>query len=612
MNHEMGFVEEDYSARMSDLKLWQRLVAFIAPQWRWVVLAVILSFIITGTSLMLPRIMQIGLDRYIVNAQMEMEERIQGIGGLSFYFIVLICIGFIANFFQVLVLEWTGQRIMQSLRQRLFSHVLDLDLSFFNSLPIGKLVTRLTNDIQNLYEMFTSVIITLFNEGVRLAGILAIMFWLNWSLALILSATFPIMMVITLWFGRLSRNAFRRIRAHLAEINAFIQESISGMTVIQLFLREADLGRRIARLNGKYRDAAFYQIHVFGIFVPLIEVMNSVAMALIIWYGGGEIIRDNMTIGILAAFISYMRLFFQPLRELSQKYTIVQSAMTSAERIFELLETRNKLPAPDSVVIPGDSLGTIEFSGIEFEYEPGRPVIRDLSLKVRTGETLAIIGATGSGKTTIINLLERFYDPVKGVVLLNGADLRKVDSRWLREQVGIVMQDVFIVPGSIRENILLDRRVSEEDLRRIVALSQLSDLVDSLPDGLNTRIGEGGMNLSAGQKQLLAFGRVLARNPRVLVLDEATANVDTETEMLVERAIQAAMHNRTSIVIAHRLSTIRRADRIVVMDAGRIVEEGTHDSLMAAGGLYHHLQTLQNGTNHENGLQPEQVAESVS
>ena len=286
MKHEASYSEEDLEVRMSDLKLWGRLFGFVGPQWRWVTLAVVLSLVITGTSLVLPRLVQLGLDRYIIDTRMEAAARMEGIARLSSIFIAMILIGFIANFFQVLVLERTGQKIMHALRQRLFSHVVHLDLSFFNSHPVGKLVTRLTNDIQNLYEMFTSVIITLFNEGIRLVGILAILFWMNWRLALILSATFPVMMVITLWFGRLSRNAFRRIRAHLAEINAFIQESVSGITVIQLFLREADLGKRFMQLNDRYRDAAFYQIHVFGIFVPLIEVMNSVAMALIIWYGG--------------------------------------------------------------------------------------------------------------------------------------------------------------------------------------------------------------------------------------------------------------------------------------------------------------------------------------
>jgi ATP-binding cassette, subfamily B, multidrug efflux pump len=595
MQHEYGYFEDDHIGQIGDIRLWRRLFRFIVPQWRWVLVAVLLSFIVTATSLALPRLIQEGMDRYIVSGDLGLEERLSGLSRLGAIFLVIILVGFVSNFFQVIALEWTGQNIMQAIRRRLFTHVLSLDLAFFNAHPVGRLVTRLTNDIQNMYEMFTSVIITLFNDGVRLFGILAILYWMNWRLTLLLCATFPVMLVITTCFGRLSRDAFRRLRTHLAAINAFIQEAVSGVSVIQLFLREKDTHRRLVELNDRYYQAAYYQIWIFGIFIPLIEVMSSVSLALIIWYGGREILREHMTIGVLAAFIAYMRLFFQPVRELSQKYSIVQSAMASAERIFHLLETRDSLPTVDHPVVPGEVRGEIAFAQVNFAYEPDRPVIKDLSFLTHAGETLAIVGATGSGKTTLINLLERFYDPCAGVISLDGVDLRQVDLNWLREQIGLVMQDVLIVPGTVRENILLDRELSEEALERIVMLSQLSGMVRRLPQGLDTRIGEGAMDLSSGQKQLLALARVFARNPRILVLDEATANVDTETEMLIEQAIQAALTDRTSIVIAHRLSTIRRADRILVMDHGRIVEQGTHDALMEQRGLYYHLQTLQNG-----------------
>ncbi len=595
MQHDYGYFEDDHVGQIGDARLWRRLIGFVVPQWRWVATAVLLSFIVTATSLMLPRLIQEGMDRYIIGADLGTEERVSGLTGLAAVFLAVILIGFIANFLQVIALEWTGQNIMQAIRRRLFTHVLSLNLTFFNAHPVGRLVTRLTNDIQNMYEMFTSVIITLFNDGVRLFGILAILYWMNWRLALLLCATFPVMLVITTGFGRLSRDAFRRLRTHLAAINAFLQEAVSGVSVIQLFLREKDTQRRFVELNDRYYQAAYYQIWIFGIFIPLIEVMSSVSLAVIIWYGGKEILQDHMTIGVLAAFIAYMRLFFQPVRELSQKYSIVQSAMASAERIFQLLETRDILPTRDHPVVPGRVRGEIAFARVNFAYEPDRPVIRDLSFETRAGETLAIVGATGSGKTTLINLLERFYDPCSGSISLDGVDLRSLDPNWLREQIGLVMQDVFIVPGTVRENILLDRELPEAELEEIVRLSQLSGWVQRLPEGLETRIGEGAMDLSAGQKQLLALARVFARNPRILVLDEATANVDTETEMLIEQAIQAALTDRTSIVIAHRLSTIRRADRILVMDHGRIVEQGTHDALMEQHGLYCHLQTLHNG-----------------
>jgi ATP-binding cassette, subfamily B, multidrug efflux pump len=596
MNHDQQSFEEESARYLTDLKLWGRLLKFFVPQWRWILVAIGLSSIITGTSLAWPRLVQIGMDKYILNESLAADERLHGIYTIAALFFGVILLGFIANFFQVIALEWTGQRIMHSLRQRLFTHVIDLNLSFFSANRVGRLVTRHTNDIQNMYEMFTSVIITLFNEGIRLAGILGILYWMNWRLSLLLSMTFPLMILTTLVFGRLSREAFRRIRAHLARINAFLQEAVSGISIIQIFLRETDAAARFSGLNRKYFDAGMYQIRVFGVFVPLIEVMSSLALALIIWYGGGEILKNYMTIGILTAFISYMRLFFQPIRELSQKYTIVQSAMASAERIFQLLETKDYIPEVVEPVQPRVFRGDVAFRDVTFSYKEDRPVLKGISFEIESGQTLAIVGATGSGKTTLINLLERFYDPGGGQILLDGLDIRRFDLKWLREQIGLVMQDTFIVPGTVRENIVLDRSLPEAEIETIVQHSQLANVLKNLPKGLDTIIGEGAMDLSAGQKQLLAFARVLARNPKILILDEATSNVDTETEILIEEAIRAVMANRTSIIIAHRLSTIRRANQIIVIEQGRIVEQGTHDALMDKAGVYYHLQTLQNGT----------------
>jgi ATP-binding cassette subfamily B protein len=367
------------------------------------------------------------------------------------------------------------------------------------------------------------------------------------------------------------------------------------MPVIQLFLRQKDMGERFAGMNEKYLDAAMYQIRVFSIFVPLIDIMSSVALALIIWYGGGLVLKKYMTIGILAAFISYMRLFFQPIREFSQKYNLVQSAMASAERIFHLLEEDDYAVEPTDAAKIEKVGGRIEFRDVVFSYEANRPVLKGVCFAIEPGRTLAIIGATGSGKTTITNLLEKFHEPQGGSILLDGVDLRRLEARPLREHLGLIMQDIFVVPGTIRENILLDRELPEAEIERIAALSQLSGFVNKLPQGLDTVIGEGGMDLSAGQKQLLAFARVFARDPRILILDEATSNIDSETEMLIEEAIKAVTENRTCIIVAHRLSTIRRANRIIIMEHGRIVEQGTHEDLMEMEGVYHHLQMLQNG-----------------
>jgi len=599
MRYDYGYFEGDRLGKMGDFRLWRRIIGYTRPYSQGVAGAVLLSLVITGASLTLPYLVSIGVDRYITKGSLDLAARLSGLVDLALPFAGLVFLDFLANFFQVTILEWTGQHVMHRMRQDLFVHLMGLELAFFNRYPIGRLVTRLTNDIQNMHEMFTSVIVTLFNDMIRLVGIMIMLFLMNWRLALVLFFIVPVMFLVTLWFSKMARDAFRAIRSELARINGFLQESLAGMAVIQLFLREEDTRARFAAINQTYYEKTLFQINVFGIFVPLIEVLSALGTGIIISYGGWEIMEQQMTIGVLVAFLSYMRLFFQPLRELSQKYSIVQSAMASAERIFQLLDTPAGLRIAEVPKLPVSTLeGKIEFSDITFGYEADQPVLHDFSLRVRPGETIAIVGATGSGKTTIISLLERFYDPDQGVIRFDGVDLRELDPQWLRTQIGLVMQEVFLVPASVRENILLDQEMDDEALQRIIADSQLMELIGQLPLGLATRIGEGGIELSAGQRQLLAFARVLARDPRVLILDEASANIDSETEVLIERAIEVTLARRTSIVIAHRLSTIRRADRIIVMDQGRIVEQGTHDALMAARGVYHHLQTLQNG----NGL----------
>ena len=593
MQYGYGYFEEDKLGEVADFRLWKRILGYTLHYWHGIGLAIFLSFAVIGTSLLLPYMVRIGVDQYIINTDIAVPARLAGLAKLATFFVVVVIGGFLANFSQIAVLEWTGQNIMHRLRQHLFSHMLSLDMAFFHNNPSGKLVTRLTNDIQNMHEMFTSVIVTLFNDVIRILGILVLLYWLNWRLAVIISLLLPLIILLTVWFSGMARDAFREIRTQLAKINAYLQEAVSSISLIQLFQREKDTEENFVKLNRNYFAASMHQIKIFGFFMPALDILSSTATGLIIWYGGLQILQGKMTIGILVAYLFYMRLFFQPLRELSQKYSIVQSAMASAERIFQMLDTKSDMPTPVKPLAPQKVTGTLEFKNVTFSYEPDHPVIRDMSLTIEPGETLAIVGATGSGKTTLVNLLERMYDPDSGNILLDGNDLRQLDIQWLRKVVGLVMQEVYLIPATIRENILLDRQIAEKDLLRIVEKAQLNNLITMLPEGLDTKIGEGHHDLSAGQRQLLAMARVLARDPQILVLDEATANVDSETEILVESAIGATLAQRTSIVIAHRLSTIRRADRILVMDAGRIVEQGTHDSLMARQGLYHRLQNLQ-------------------
>ena len=593
MQYGFGYFEEDKLGEVTDFNLWRRILGYAVHYWQGVALAVFLSFAVIGSSLLLPYLVRLGVDNYIINVEITVSERFSGLKILAVIFGIAVIVGFIGNYFQVTVLEWTGQNIMHRLRQHIYIHMLGLDLAFFNENPSGKLVTRLTNDVQNMHEMFTSVSVTLFNDAIRIMGILVLLYWLNWRLAVLMTLLLPAILLATLWFSKIARNVYREIRTNLAKINAYLQEAVSGISLIQLFQREKDTERSFVNLNQAYFASTVQQIKIFGIFMPVLDILASTATAISIWYGGILILRGEMTIGILVAFLSYMRLFFQPLRELSQKYSIVQSAMASAERIFQLLDTRSGLPVLPEPFGPQAVSGTLEFSNVTFGYDPDKPVIHNLSMKVDPGETVAIVGATGSGKSTLINLLERMYDPDSGRILLDGHDLRELDPQWLRNTVGLVMQEVYLVPGTIKENILLDSGMEEQGLTAILQLAQLDELIGRLPQGIHTKIGEGNLELSAGERQLLALARVMVRDPEILVLDEATANVDSETEILVERAIDATLSQRTSIVIAHRLSTIRRADRIIFMDSGQIVEEGTHEKLMADRGFYHRLQNLQ-------------------
>ena len=585
-----GYFEEGHTSTIPERTLWLRCIKLLAPFKLSFSGAVILSLLLTGSTLTLPWLMQQGIDLYITDTSAPVAQRMVGLGQTALWYGILISLNFVASFTQVLLLEWIGQSVMHNLRQGLFSHLLSLTLSFFTRQPVGRLVTRITNDIQNLHEMFTSIVVTLFNDLLKMAGIIVLLVAINPKLGLLLCLFVPLAALTTYFFSKYARKHFQQIRKQLARLNSFIQESVSGVHLIQIFGKREKLENDFAKLNDGYLERTMAQIKLFGTFMPLTELMSSLAIALILWYGGGEILRQQLTLGELVAFLSYMRLFFQPLRELSQKYSIVQSALASAERIFHLLDNtgvEEELSAAKALPFPADR--TIAFTNINFSYTPGQPVLRDVSFSVASGETVAIVGPTGSGKSTLINLLLKFYNPDSGTITIGDLPIEQIQAKELRQHIGVVMQEMLILQDTLFNNIRLNSSASEKEINELIQQAQLSDFLEKLPDGLQTRIGEGGRTMSTGEKQLLAISRVLSRNPSMLILDEASSAIDSRTEELLERTLETCFEDKTVLIIAHRLSTVQRADRIIVLEKGQICEQGSHQELIAQKGLYSEL-----------------------
>jgi len=518
---------------------------------------------------------------------------LHGVAAVGGILLLVLCLAFGLGYGEFYLLEYAGQHIMQDIRLRLFETIQKQAIRFFDQQPLGRLVTRVTNDVENLNEMFKTVLVTLFKDIFIVVGILAILLSLNWKLALICFILLPVVFGIAFLFSTMAREAFRELRTTIARINAFLQERLNGMQVIQLFCAEKSQLGTLKKINHENFLAGMKQIRVFAVFMPIMDLLSSFAIALLLWYGGRRVIEAQLTLGALVAFISYMQMFFKPIRDISEKYNIMQSAMASTERIFQFMDFKEYIPEPENPATPSQEEGHLLFKNVSFSYDGKQTVLHDVSFELKPGETLAIVGPTGSGKTTIVNLIERFYDPDRGMIFLNGIDLKKWKKQDLRDRMGLVMQDVFLFAGSLADNITLGRTAVHGPVMESAAtLVNLESLVRKMPGAWEQEIGERGATLSAGERQLLSFARGLAADPPLLILDEATSSVDPETEGLIQEAITRMTSSHTTLVIAHRLSTVRHADRILVLHKGQIREQGTHQELMDQKGIYYKLNML--------------------
>ena len=598
----MSAHDEDVVGKAYDARLMRRLLAYLRP-YRWQALLA-LAAIIANSMLQLaqPYLMKLAIDRYIPAASLDGVNRIA-----VWYFGILIA-AFCLEFTQTWLLQSTGQRIMFDMRMQIYGHLQRLDLRFYDRNPVGRLMTRVTTDVDVINDLFTSGVVSIFGDVFTLAGIMIVMLTMNWRLALVSFAVLPLIFLVTQWFRRNVRESYRTVRRLIARINAYLQEHITGMATVQLFRREARAFAQFERINQEHRVANVESIFYYAVFYPAIEVIGALAAALTIWYGGRSVLQGSLTLGSLVAFLLYSQRFFRPISDMSEKFNILQAAMASSERIFKLIDEPVTIQNPPDTGLArrsaereGRSLnrGHIVFDHVWFAYNPsdgGEPdyVLRDVSFEVKPGERVGIVGATGAGKSTLINLLLRFYDVSRGRILVDGVDVREMQLHQLRGLFSLVLQDVHLFSGTIGENIRLGAdTITDEHIRSAAAAVHADSFIARLPGGYGAPVAERGATLSVGQKQLLSFARAMAFDPRVLVLDEATSSVDTETENLIRDALHVLMAGRTTIAIAHRLSTIQDMDKILVLHKGKVRESGTHQELLAHRGIYFKLYQLQ-------------------
>jgi ATP-binding cassette subfamily B protein len=569
----------------------QRLLGYLRPYRLAVIGSIALLLLLATLQISGPYIVKKAIDGPISEGNID---------GLFFWvalYVGVLLFQFLVQYVQTIMTQWIGQRAMLDLRTEVFDHVLTMDMRFFDRNPVGRLLTRITSDINALNELFASGVVTIFGDVFTLLGIIGAMLYLDTQLALVTFAMVPVLFIATWVFKRKARNVYREVRRLVARLNAFWQERITGIAVLQGFNQQEVAQNKHQEYNAELRGAHFRSIIYYATFFPLVELIGAIALALIVWYGGGRVLTGVMTFGALAAFIQYVERFYSPIRDLAEKYNLLQAAMASSERVFKLLDTKPGIVIPQdavSAVTGSDRDGEVVFDHVWFAYNEGEWVLKDISFTVAKGETVALVGATGAGKTSIANLITRLYEFQKGSITVNGVDVRDWDPRELRRHVGTVSQDVFLFSGTIEENIRMGKSaLTTDELAKAAAYVGLDRLVEEGQSGLARAVGERGSGLSVGEKQLVAFSRVVADNPSILILDEATSSVDHATEARIQAALAKLFEGRTNIVVAHRLSTIRSADRIIVLHKGEIRESGTHDELIAKKGIYYYLDQLQ-------------------
>jgi ATP-binding cassette subfamily B protein len=652
MHYDYGYSEENKLGKPYDIKLIRRLIPYGVPYWSLFLCSIILLVVIALVDISFPYITKIAIDSYIVpqesnqtaektlkkNVMIKLDDPslrdivnqypdyfiinnqtaliayedlkyiktddlkilrkndLKGVMIIAFFLFGLVIGSYLLNVVHGIILEKTSQMIMHDIRLSIFSHIQQLRLEFYTQNPVGRLVTRVTNDVQNMHEIFNSVMSFLFKDIILLVGITIVLLSIHIKLALLTFTVLPIVLLASAIFSTRARDAFRVLRIKIAEINTRFAETINGMQVIQMFRMEFDNEKTFQQLNHENYLADMRQIKVFAFFMPLVESLGIIAIAIVIYYGGNSLLNHSISLGALVAYISYMKMFFKPIRDMAEKYNILQNAMASAERIFSILDTTSDLIEAQKETDSTDPIPSIEkivFEKVSLSYIPGEPVLKDISLTITAGESIAFVGSTGAGKTSLVNMIIRFYDPSKGQIRINQMDLKHISPYWIRSKTALVTQDPFLFSASIQNNIEMgNKNISTKQLETIIELARCQSIIEQLPDGINSQIAEGGKSLSSGQRQLISIARAFAANPEIIILDEATSYIDSETEEKIQEALANLMKNRTAIIIAHRLSTARMADNIHVMNCGRIIESGSHHELMNQKGFYYNLHQV--------------------